>query len=141
MSRNCIYLIATYRDKIDRNFQDGKIDYILSKNKRDSRGHMSFTAWIPPALHVSCHISTAFSIWLRYFFPSMCIYSQFNPAGTTLPHNTCLKVGKSTDVKDRFSSNRDMTKFLKMTNLKIQNHFDKHAQLFPEIKSAFIALI
>ena len=63
------FCLAIYRDKIDRNFQHSKIDYILSKNKWDSRGHASFTAWIPLVLHAACHISAAISICLRYFFP------------------------------------------------------------------------
>ena len=65
-------------------FQHSKIDYILSKNRWGSRGHMSFTTWIPPVFHAACHISVVVSIYLRYFF-----LSQFNPEGTTLPHNTC----------------------------------------------------
>ena len=40
------------------------MDYIVSKNKWDSRGHVPFTAWIPHVLHAACHISTAV-----YFFP------------------------------------------------------------------------
>jgi hypothetical protein len=51
------------------NFEHSKMDYIVSKNKWDSRGHVSFTAWIPPVLHAACHISAAVSICLRYFFP------------------------------------------------------------------------
>jgi hypothetical protein len=35
------------------------MDYIVSKTKWGSRGHVSFPAWIPHVLHAACHISTA----------------------------------------------------------------------------------
>jgi hypothetical protein len=35
--------------------------YILSKNKWFSTCQASFTAWIPPVLHVACHIFAAVS--------------------------------------------------------------------------------
>ena len=40
-------IVGTYRDKIERNFEHSKIDYIVSKTKWDSRDHVSFIAWIP----------------------------------------------------------------------------------------------
>jgi hypothetical protein len=50
------------------NFEHRKMDYIASKTKWGSRGHVSFSAWIPTVLDVAC-VSFAVSIFLRYFFP------------------------------------------------------------------------
>jgi hypothetical protein len=61
--------IASHTTGKNGNFEHSKIDYIVSKTKWGSRGHMSFPAWIPHVLHVACHVSATVFICLCYFFP------------------------------------------------------------------------